>query len=264
MNDRDLLRSLTVEFLGPFALTFMGVGAIIATQGQDIVAIALAHGLAIGLMIVAAGHISGGHYNPAITIAMWVTKRIELNRAIAYIGAQLAGALVAAGALTLCFRDVDRNAEGINMGVPSVGANLSAGNALAMEIILSFFFIFVIFGAAVDTRTPKTLAGLCIGLVITMDVFAGGAVSGAAMNPSRWFGVAIVQGDFKDFWVWWVGPIVGAVAAAVLYSNWLLDTTSGETLRTRIIEDGEDEAQETPVRASAAQAQRSRRSQRRR
>lgn len=261
MNDRDLLRSLTVEFLGPFALTFMGVGAIISTQGQDIVAIALAHGLAIGLMIVAAGHISGGHYNPAITIAMWVTKRIELNRAIAYIVAQLAGALAAAGALTLCFRDIERNA--VNMGVPAIGPNLSAGNALVMEIILSFIFIFIIFGAAVDTRTPKTLAGLCIGLVITMDIFAGGAVSGAAMNPSRWFGVAIVQQDFSDFWIWWVGPIAGAVAAAVVYSDWLLGTTTATTVRTRIVEDGDDQEQETPVRATPAQAQRSRRSQRR-
>jgi len=96
-----------------------------------------------------------------------------------------------------------------------------------------------------------------------MDIFAGGAVSGAAMNPSRWFGVAIVQQDFSDFWIWWVGPIAGAVAAAVVYSDWLLGTTTATTVRTRIVEDGDDQEQETPVRATPAQAQRSRRSQRR-
>src|SRR5215216_232380 len=99
------MRALIVEFIGPFALTFMGAGAIILTQGQDIVAIALAHGLAIGLLAMAAGHISGGHYNPAVTIGMFVTRRIDLTKAIAYIISQLAGALAAAGVLTLCFRD---------------------------------------------------------------------------------------------------------------------------------------------------------------
>ena len=110
VNDRELMRALIVEAIGPFALVFMGVGAIILTQGNDIVAIALAHGLAIGLMAMAAGHISGGHFNPAVTIAMLVTRRIDTNRAIAYIIAQLAGALAAAGVLTLCFRDIERNA----------------------------------------------------------------------------------------------------------------------------------------------------------
>ena len=192
------------------------------TQGNDLVAIALAHGLALGLMIQATGHISGGHFNPAVTVGMWITKRIDPRTAIAYIIAQLAGALAAAGALTLTFRDIERNATGVNLGVPFVGAHLSAGNAFVMEIITTFFLIYVIFGTAVDRRSSKSIYGLAIGLIVTADIFAGGGVSGAAMNPSRWFGVAVVQGDYANAWVWIAGPIIGAVAAALLYSYVLL------------------------------------------
>src|SRR3954465_13290466 len=130
----------------------MGIGAIIQTNlndgGGDIVAIALAHGLGIGLMFAAAGHISGGVFNPALTVGLWAARRIDANRAITYIIAQCAGALAACGALTLVYRDVDRNA--VNLGLPSVGKgiiastfNLSAGNAFVMEIILTFFLMFV-------------------------------------------------------------------------------------------------------------------------
>lgn len=262
MIDRELMRSLIIEFIGPFALTFMGAGAIVLTQGNDIVAIALAHGLAIGLMAMAAGHISGGHYNPAVTIAMLVTRRIDLQKAIAYILAQLAGALAAAGALTLCFRDIERNA--VKLGVPAVGTNFSAGNALVMEIVLTFFLVFVIFGTAIDNRSSKAIAGLCIGLTISMDVLAGGTVSGAAMNPSRWFGTAVVQQEWGDFWIWWVGPIVGAVIAAVLYNDVILGRSSMSTaIRSR---DGEESAGDTvlEVRETTVQVQRSRRAQRRR
>jgi MIP family channel proteins len=221
VNDRELMRALIIEFIGPFALTFMGVGAVILTGGNDIVAVALAHGLAIGLLAMAAGHISGGHYNPAVTIGMLVTRRITASKAIAYILAQLAGSLAAAGVLTLVYRDIERNA--VNLGVPAVGASLSAGNALVAEIVATFVLVFVIFGTAVDNRTPKVISGLVIGLTITMDILAVGSVSGAAMNPARWFGPAIVQGDFSDFWIWWVGPIVGGVLAAVLYNDVIMD-----------------------------------------
>ncbi len=222
MPSNALARKLIVEFIGPFALTFLGVGAIVMTQGNDLVAIALAHGLALGLMIQATGHISGGHFNPAVTVGMWLTKRIDPQTAVAYVVAQLAGALAAAGALTVTFRDVERNAAGINLGVPAVGAHLSAGNAFVMEMILTFFLCYIVFGGAVDRRSEKSIFGLAIGLIVTADIFAGGGVSGAAMNPSRWFGVAVVQGDFTNAWIWILGPIIGAAAAAVLYHYVLL------------------------------------------
>jgi aquaporin Z len=262
LSDRDQIRALIIEFIGPFALVFMGAGAIVLTQGGDIVAIALAHGLAIGLMAMAAGHISGGHYNPAVTIAMFVTRRIDLPKAIAYILAQLAGALAAAGVLTLTFRDLERNA--VNLGVPAVGANLTAGNAFVMEMVLTFFLVLVIFGTAVDTRTPKVISGLCIGLTITMDILAGGAVSGAAMNPARWFGPAIVQQEWSDLWIWWAGPIIGAVVAAVLYNDVILGGSTTSSVRGRFVDESEDGDTLVEVRETAVQIQRSRRSQRRR
>ena len=120
MTTENMPQRLLVEAIGTFTLCAMGIGAIILTQGQDIVAIALAHGLAIGLMVTALGHISGGHFNPAVTIGMLVTGRISVGEAIPYIVAQLAGAVLGAGALTLTYLDVDRNA--VNLGLPTVGS----------------------------------------------------------------------------------------------------------------------------------------------
>jgi aquaporin Z len=268
VDNREWAKLLIVEFLGTFALVFMGVGAIIQTQGGDLVAIALAHGLGIGLMVAAVGHISGGLFNPALTIGLWAARRIDQTRAIAYIIVQCLGALAAAGALTLVYRDLDRNA--VNLGVPAIGNavreatfNLSAGNALVMEIILSFFLMFVVFGTAIDSRTGgRAIAGLAIGLTITMDIFGGGAVSGAAMNPARWFGPAVVQNDFADFWIWIVGPVVGAVAAAVLYNDVLLSgTRAGAPPSDRVEIEHPRAGGESEMRQE--QLQRSRRSQRR-
>jgi aquaporin TIP len=222
LANRDWAKLLIVEFLGPFALVFAGVGAIVATQGQDLVAIAFAHGLAIGLFVAAAGHISGGVYNPALALGLWATKKLDPTRAIAYIVAELAGAVAGALVILLCFPSANRDA--VNFGIPSVGADFSSSNALVMEIVLTFFLMFVVFGVAIDGRSGgRAIAGLAIGLTITMDIFPGGAVSGAAMNPARWFGPALVDTNFTDGWIWIVGPALGAVAAAVLYRYVLLE-----------------------------------------
>ena len=225
MRDRDWLKLAIVEFLGPFALVFAGVGAIIQTQGQNLVAIALAHGLAIGIMISALGHITGGVFNPAVTLGLLVARRIEAGRALLYVVAQLLGGIAAAGVLTLVYSDLGemgRNNIGVNLGVPSIGHGFSTTNALIMEIVLTFFLMLAIFGIGVDHRTSRTVTGLVIGLTITLDIFAGGAVSGAAMNPARAFGPAVIQRDFADHWVWWVGPAIGASMAALLYNDVLL------------------------------------------
>ena len=242
MDYRKWRKLAIVEFLGPFALVFMGVGAVIQTQGGDLVAVALAHGLAIGLTIAAAGHITGGVFNPALTVGLWAARRMDRTRAAVYIGAQCLGALAAALCLTLVYRAEDRDA--VNLGVPAIGHGildptfkLSAGNALVMEIILTFFLMFVVFGVAIDSRTGgRAIAALAIGLTITMDILAGGAVSGAAMNPARWFGPAIVQGDFSDFWIWIVGPIAGAIAAALLYNDVLLAGTTDDAATSERID----------------------------
>ena len=222
MNDNDLARKLIVEALGTFALCFMGPAAIIMTGGQNLVAIALAHGLAIGLAVTAIGHISGGHFNPAVTIAMLATRRMDGATALSYIVAQLVAAVLAGIGVVLVTTESARNA--VQLGVPAVGTGLgfTNTNALIAEVILTFFLVLVIFGSAIDPRSPKSLTGLAIGLTITMDIFAGGPISGAAMNPARWFGPAVVQTEFDDFWIWIVGPIAGALIAAFLYNDVLL------------------------------------------
>jgi aquaporin TIP len=218
--NRDWAKLLVVEFLGPFALVFAGVGAILATQ--NIVAIAFAHGLAIGLFVAATGHISGGVFNPALSVGLWATKKLDSTRAVAYIIAQLLGALAGAAVVSACFPEAIR--DEFNLGVPSVGTGFSTTNALIMEIVLTFFLMFVVFGVAIDGRTGgRAIAGLAIGLTITMDIFPGGAVSGAAMNPARWFGPAVIENDYTDGWIWIIGPIIGAVAAALLYNFVLLE-----------------------------------------
>lgn len=220
-------RKLIAEFVGTFTLIFLGVGAGIVSSG-DIVAIALAHGLAIALMVTAVGHISGGHFNPAVTLAMLVTGRIEVPEAIRYWFAQIAGAAGAALVLLATLGSSIRDA-GVNVGTPGIGAGFDAKNALVAEIVGTFFLVFVIFGVAVDKRgTFKILAGLPIGLMITADILALGGVSGAAVNPARWFGPAIVSFHFDDFWIWIAGPAIGALLAAFVYDNLLLRGTPGE------------------------------------
>lgn len=231
MAERDLTKQLIVEFIGPFALCFAGVGAIIATQGGDIVAIALAHGLAIGLMITAAGHISGGHFNPAVTLGFLAARRIESIQAGLYIVVQLLGGFAGALIARLCFPE--DAVDAVNGGIPGLGTvagvSVNAGQALVMEIVLTFFLLFVIFGAAVDGRTGRWVAGLAIGLTISMDILAGGAVSGAAVNPARSLGPQILEGDLSDFWIWIAGPIIGGVAAALLYNDVLFPGIEGDS-----------------------------------
>ena len=226
MDRTGLAQKLIVEFIGPFALCFAGPGAIVMTGGGDLVAIALAHGLAIGLLVMAAGHISGGHFNPAVTVAMIATRRIDVATGVAYIVAQLLGGLCGALGVRLVTDETLRNA--VQLGVPSVGVGHSNTNALVMEAILTFFLVFVIFGAAIDPRSSKSVAGLVIGLTITMDILAGGPVSGAAMNPARWFGPAVVQTQFDDFWIWIVAPIAGALVAAFVYNDVILRSVRGD------------------------------------
>jgi len=224
VDNREWTKLLIVEFLGPFALVFAGVGAIVATQGGDLVAIAFAHGLAIGLFVAAAGHISGGVYNPALAVGLWAARKLDSARAIVYIIVELIGALAGAALAKACFPN--SMADAVNLGVPAVGKGFSTTNAFVMEIVATFFLMFVVFGVAIDKHSGgRAIAGLAIGLTITMDIFGGGAVSGAAMNPARWFGPAVIQGEYSDFWIWWVGPIVGALIAALLYAYLLLDET---------------------------------------
>jgi MIP family channel proteins len=179
--------------------------------------VALAHGLAIGLMVASAGHISGGLYNPALTVGLVVTRKMSAQRGVIYIISELAGATVAALALKAIFHPSEINP--VHLGAPFVNGRYEVSAGLLAEIIATFFLMYAVFGTAVDPRGAKAIAPLVIGLVITIGVLAIGPVTGAAMNPSRAFGPELVQGYWNDWWIYWVGPIIGAVLAALLYDN---------------------------------------------
>ncbi len=215
----DALRRAVAEFIGTFTLIFIGVGSIVTAAGihdPSLIGIALAHGLAIAVMVSALGHISGGHFNPAVTFGFLVTRRIKPTLGLLYWAAQLAGAAFAA----LLLRELLPRAstDAVHLGVPALGGGVNAGAGFALEAILTFFLMWVVFATAVDPRgTFKSIAGLAIGLTITLDILFGGPFTGAAMNPARAFGPQLVGGHWADGWVWYAGPVLGATVAAVLY-----------------------------------------------
>lgn len=215
----DTLRRAVAELIGAFTLTFVGAGAAAAAAGvhdPTLIGVAIANGLAIGVMVCAFGHISGGHFNPAVTFGFLITKRIKPALAAVYWIVQLGGAALAA----LLVRDLLPRAltEAVNLGVPALGHGVDASSGFLLEAILTFFLVTVIFAAAVDTRGPfNAVAGLAIGLTISIDVLFGGPFTGAAMNPSRAFGPQLVGGHWANGWVWYAGPLLGGAVAALLY-----------------------------------------------
>jgi MIP family channel proteins len=213
----DALRRGAAEFVGAFALIFVGAGAILAAgpiSEPGVVGIALAYGLAMAVMVSAVGHISGGHFNPAITLGFLVTGRLHPILAVVYWIAQFGGAVAAAALLRWIFNDTN---EG-NLGAPILNPSIEPEAGLIIEAILTFFLVWVFVATAADPRgTFKSIAGLAIGLTVTMGVLMGGALTWAAMNPARAFGPELLSNDWDDFWIWYVGPIAGGVIAAVAY-----------------------------------------------
>jgi aquaporin TIP len=214
MNPMEEGRKLAAEFLGAFALIFIAAGAIIQTGGTNLVATALAYGLAFALMVSALGHISDGFFNPALTVGLWATRRLETITAVAYIIAQLLGAVVAALAIVLFFPEVMRDAS--NLGTPALNDGVDFIQGVGLEAIATFFLMTAVFGTALDPRGPK-VGGFGIGLIVAIDVFAIGNLTGAAMNPARAFGPALIDNTWDDHLVYWIGPILGAVLAALVY-----------------------------------------------
>jgi len=215
-----MLRCGVAEFVGTFTLIFIGGGAGIIS-GQDIVAVALANGLAIGIMVSNLGHISGGHFNPSITAGFLATRRIKAGMAGLYWVFQLSGAVVAALILRWLFKK-----PAILGAVPHVAHGFPDSRAVVLEMILTFFLVWAVFATAVDERGAfKAIAGLAIGLTITIDVFVGGPITGAAMNPARAFGPMVAADYWANGWIYWVGPIVGALVAALGYEYLYLRKT---------------------------------------
>jgi aquaporin NIP len=214
MSRPDLARRAAAEGLAAFALVFAGCGAIVANAQYGgtlgTVGIALVFGLVIMVMVYATGHLSGAHINPAVTIAFTVTRHFPVRDAAAYIAAQIVGASI--GALLLLAVWTDQPAS-LGSTVPSVGA----GSALVYESTLTAFLMFVIMAVATDTRAVGAAAAIAIGGTIGLDALFGGPVTGASMNPARSFGPALVAGEWTDFWVYVVGPVMGAALGAFAY-----------------------------------------------
>jgi MIP family channel proteins len=219
----SLGKAAVAEFVATFALVFIGAGAVItANAGNlDLVGVALAHGLVLAVMVSITGHISGGLVNPAVTIALWTAGKIGTQRGAVLIVAQLLGAVV--GALLVRYVVGAASFDAGAAGAPTLAPSVAVGTGIVIEAILTFLLVFVVFGTAVDDKGPwNKTAGFTIGLVIAFDILAFGPLTGAAMNPARWFGPALVGGLWDDALVWIVGPVAGAVIAGVLYTTVLL------------------------------------------
>jgi MIP family channel proteins len=212
------LKAPLAEFVGTYTLICIGVGAIcldsVTHGGVGLVGIALAHGLAIATMISATGHISGGHLNPAVTIGALAGGKISFKDSIYYIVAQLLGAVLAALSLKGFFSS--ELLDSVRYGTPALGSDTSITAGVFIEAILTFFLVFVVYGTAIDHRGPK-VGGLFIGLVITMDILVAAPLTGASMNPARTFGPAVLSGFWENHLVYWVGPPLGGLVAAVVY-----------------------------------------------
>jgi MIP family channel proteins len=220
----DAAKRAAAEFVGTFALVFVGAGSVAALSG-DLTGIALAHGLAIGVMASAVGHISGGHFNPAVTLGFLVTGRMRPQLAAVYWVSQVVAAVLAA--LLLAWVLPNRLTDPTNLGAPALGSGIGAGAGVVIEIVLTFFLVWVIFATAVDPRGAfATISGLAIGFAITLDILMGGPFTGAAMNPARAFGPQLVQNVWSDGWVWYLGPALGGAAAALAYDRLFLRPVS--------------------------------------
>jgi len=210
--NRALVRILTAEAIGTFALVFAGCGAVMVdakTHALGHVGVAITFGLVIMFGIYAVGHISGAHFNAAVTFAFAVTRHFPWRRAVAYWCAQLVGAVAAAALLRASLGNVAH-----------VGATLpsgSQGQSFVWELVMSAFLMFVVLAVATDTRAVGEAAAIAIGGTIGLDAMFGGPVSGASMNPMRSLGPALVSGDLHALWLYLVAPVVGASAGGLAY-----------------------------------------------
>ena len=220
---KETWRHFVAEFVGTFALVFVGGGAIITSpmvlSQTTALSIALAHGLILALLVSATMSISGGHLNPAVTTGFLVTRRIDPMMAVIHWIAQFLGAIIAAYALKLLFPS--SVAVPMLLGGQRISSDTTLMQAIVLEAIATFFLVFVVFGTAVDQRGPK-LGGMAIGLTIAADILAIGPLTGGSMNPARSFGPAVVTHVFEGQTAYWVGPLLGGAAAALLYDRLFL------------------------------------------
>jgi MIP family channel proteins len=211
----SLARRALMEAIGTFVLVFAGCGAIVADRvdggSLGVAGIATVFGLAVMAMVYAGGHLSGAHYNPAVTVAFVIGRHFARGDAVAYVIAQVAGAVVAALALLSVWTSAPAD---LGATVPSVGT----GSALVYELLLTAFLMFVITAVATDTRAAGAAAAIAIGGTVALDALFGGPVTGASMNPARSIGPALVSGRLGDLWIYVVAPLAGAALGVLAYA----------------------------------------------
>lgn len=204
---RSLGSRAFAEFVGTFFLVFVGVGAIASGAGSA--GVSLAFGAVVASMVYALGHVSGAHFNPAVSIAFLTIGRLPRHELAAYVGAQLLGTTLASFVLD--------GVVGLGASTGVTVVSVSIPRAFVTEVLLTFALMFVITAVATDPRVPRGVGGLAIGLAVAQGAISGGALTGASMNPARSWGPALATGSWSDHWLYWTAPIVGAVLGSLTY-----------------------------------------------
>lgn len=212
------VKALLAEFLGTFALIFAGVGVIatdrFAGGAAGLLGIALAHGLIIACLGSSLGATSGGHFNPAVSLGLFLGRKIDALTMVSYWMAQMAGAAV--GAMVAGFAFDGGALTAVGNGIPTTLNSVTQARAIALEGIATFFLVLTVFGTAVDSRGPK-LGALLIGFSIVVGILFCGPLTGAALNPARWFGPAIIHSQLSQAVIYLVGPLLGGALAGIVY-----------------------------------------------
>ena len=230
-------RAAIAEAIGTFVFFTIGAGSIViqdVTRNGDLLTVAFAHGIALAVVITVFGRFSGGHFNPAVTIGVWVGGKIKTVEAAVYVVAQLIGAVAAGGILAVIFTRAQWDPT--HLGTPAVSRGIAPGKAVLVEAVLTFFLLLAVWGTGVDPKGPK-VAGFAIGLTVFADILLGGPITGAAMNPARVFGPALVSGFWTNHWVYWVGPLAGGAIASLIYRTVFWEEEHPAGVQTAIAHD---------------------------
>lgn len=225
----NMVRTAVAELVGTFILVFTGISVAVAalldraTAGSayDSLAIALAFGLALAAVVAAIGHVSGAHVNPAVTLSLAAANKLPWRFVPAYVAAQLGGALLAALLTWGVFGGAARSGAGGFLASTVPASGVAVGQALLVEAAVTFLLVFVVISVATDPRVDEGVAPVAVGFALACGVFIAGPISGGAVNPARALGPMLVSGNFDSFWIYIVGPLVGGVAAALLYDKFV-------------------------------------------
>ncbi len=216
-------RAWASEFLGTLMFVTVGAGSVIVTNGQiaplGVFGVAAAHGLVLAVAMTTFGGVSGGHFNPAVTLSMWVGGRIRANDAAAYLLAQISGAVAAGGLLLAMLGETGR---GTNLGTPGPRAGYASGRVILIEAAFTFFVVLVYWGTMADDR-GHSVGGFGAGMMFFAAMLVSAQLTGGVLNPVRHMGTGTVSGVMQNWWIYWVGPGIGGLLAGVVYPTLLLD-----------------------------------------